>query len=411
MARTIYIPKFMAQKDHKRRGKNPKETIMTILNANDINQIENGDFAPEITTQKGLEKELGIHNSQISRHLKELINNGLVRAKKVNVKGTYMQINGYYLTKKGKKIINKHATTSHALYFEYTPPALIINTMQEINELQEKLFESNTEKEKQNKINIFYKLSRLYHQINQMPHAINYALQSYLLAEENKDKEALPYTLANLIEFLFQTGNYTQAHQYSQILLNIEPDAKSYYLHGMIARRLGNVKEAITFLQTAIETADPQDKELLYNIHNSFGALYSVVNKVKKARNHYQIALELAEGDTRKTCKILNNMGMLHYHNKQYEKAIPHFEQIITISKDKDHLAIGYANIGLAYCLAKLKKIKEANQANVIARNIFIIYADQGMLASTKRIEAVIETNKGNHETAILLFKEAIEHA
>ena len=284
------------------------ELIIQKLSIFDVSKLKKGVFAPHESTQQGLAEATGMNVASISRHLGSLRKQGIINSKLMNVQGRPRKVQCHYLTKKGKAMVNPELSGEQAQYLTHTPHAGIMDAMNRIaqeGELLDRLSKGkSTRAIKIERIQALNRVSKLYMSINQVQSALNFAVQAYVLADQLRVKKHLVPTLENLVDILRSSGNYPQAREYAQRIVDLDPTPGHFILIGTCVWRTGDYKGAIAFLEAAEKMLGEKDEELRFQVYNNLGTLYNELGDHELAIEYYNMYLSMTPRDTRRASRI-----------------------------------------------------------------------------------------------------------
>ncbi|OQX83815.1 MAG: hypothetical protein B6D63_05615 [Candidatus Latescibacteria bacterium 4484_7] len=141
----------------------------------------------------------------------------------------------------------------------------------------------------------------------------------------------------------------------------------------------------------SIETELDNSKKLLEEFSVNHSEILKMVENQKKDLEEEERKRKLAEA------KRLNNSGVIHYHNGQYEKALELFKKAIELDPE---FTEGYNNLGLTYT-----EIQEEEKATEAFKKAIELNPD---LAATYNNLGYVFYRLGSYEEAIEMYNEAI---
>ena len=146
----------------------------------------------------------------------------------------------------------------------------------------------------------------------------------------------------------FQSGNFPEAEQLCQQLLNISPDnADGNYLAGLIAAQQGGKDDiAIRFIQKTL-AINPN----FAKAHNNLGFVFHRAGKMGEAIASYRKALSLKPD----YAKAHNNLGNIFQEQDKMDEAVASYRKALSLEPD---YAEAHNNLGVI--LQKLDKLDEA---------------------------------------------------
>ncbi|MBI5787918.1 MAG: tetratricopeptide repeat protein [Candidatus Schekmanbacteria bacterium] len=169
--------------------------------------------------------------------------------------------------------------------------------------------------------------------------------------------------------------------EYYNRALSIDPeDAKTHNNLGVLYKKKGLFKEAITHYEMALDVPGYETPEFA---HNNLGVIYREMKEYKKAIEHFQAAVDFDP----KFAKAYNGMGMAYKSLGEYEKAAECFRNAVEIQPDYVQAEYNLKNIW------KLPVEEESSN-----KKIDKMYS-----------EAVSAANHNNYPQALDLLQKALE--
>ena len=166
------------------------------------------------------------------------------------------------------------------------------------------------------------------------PEGISYAEQAQKINPNNA------YVYGLLVDGHVEMGNYALAVEYSDRMVSIRPDTKSYSRISYLREIHGDYPGAIEAMKMAID-AGPPGEEATEWCRIQLGALLEKTGDLNGAEMQYTIALEQRSGYG----YALAGLGHLATGRKDYKKAISYYLQAGELMKDyswKEELAQVY---------------------------------------------------------------------
>ena len=147
----------------------------------------------------------------------------------------------------------------------------------------------------------------------------------------------------------------------------VENDALSQaWTHGNLGNTylsLGKCEPGIYHLQKSLEltTIYEPTPSALSRALNNLGTAYQALSKLDEAESYYDEALSQAiyGNDLVGQARAYGNIGNLYMLQKNQEKAIPHYTEVLRLSKDRSTVYVAYHNRGCAFFDLAEKRKKE----------------------------------------------------
>ena len=391
-----------------------------LLHLSNSPKVKTAYGVPRAVCQDGMADALSIHQPQVAKATRKLLEKGLIHSSIAHVEGISKARKIYQLTDKGEVKVNaiKNALAGQEAV-DYRPKDLLFSLSNAIYNLQE--METKTSDAK-TQLEIVSKLQELYYELGQR---LNID-ESYRVLELSKNigKEV---DVAKAYYFLGKT--YSLQNKWDMAIDNYKHGlavVKNKKMHGMISEinlalasvysRIGELKEQETHLQAAIEAAEKtNDLELTIRAFIDLGLLYICLGNYSKAKWEFEKATDLVDKADYKgyhLMRLYNNWGRLAISKKKYREAITHFNKVIEYANDRNYtigLAYGLTNSAEAY--AKLGDLKSATEAMKRAVSIVNYLKNENLRMGLLRTSGIIAIKQGNMKRAEEVFKESIEIA
>jgi tetratricopeptide (TPR) repeat protein/DNA-binding MarR family transcriptional regulator len=268
------------------------------------------------------------------------------------------------------------------------------------------------------------------------------ALENYLKARDlskNRDVDFYAYSIIKIAEMYSKKGEYEKALQeikecmkYYNRIRNLMTLSRLNYVYGMIALYGGMMEEAKSRLEEAFKIAERiMDYETLGYAYNGLGIYYRHINNYEEALESFNKSRRYFEAarDMRGLSKVLSNIGLVYYDNRDDEAETYYKDALAIARKIGDLWGIGIVKYQLAnyytfkdrYELA-LRNIREAEKimnsigAKDVLPSIYMSYSylyvamGDGINAQ-KYIDKAIDLSiqLGNEFRAIKYAKQAVE--
>ena len=205
-------------------------------------------------------------------------------------------------------------------------------------------------------------------------------VQEYKLAIEkaltDKDKLAANASLGDLYQSLGENNSalehYEQSIHLSEILID-------YISLGWAHSNMGNAylglfqkDRALYHLQKSLDLTveyEPTPRAI-GRTYNNLGTAYQSMGELGKAQEHYDLALSQAiyGNDIPGQARVYGNMGNVLMLQKQYSEAVPHYGEVLRLSKDRSTLCTARHNRGCAYYKWAETKMDKSPQLKQDAR-------------------------------------------
>lgn len=222
-------------------------------------------------------------------------------------------------------------------------------------------------------------------------------------------------TLVRRAEVFRQLGHYDRANADVEKILELTQDsdnqdmqytyAEALRIKGLVMFALGNMKEALTWLQAALQACRSFGiKNNIPILETELGVVHRRLGEPEVTARYYASALKAWEnaGNTGWKARLLNNLGLLYHKTGRLEEAYPLLEEALKSSERSGYVRIQTnVLISMGDLLTDLTDYDAAythyDKALTLATNLghsqFIFYASLG--------EARLQRLRGNYALAI----------
>ncbi len=141
--------------------------------------------------------------------------------------------------------------------------------------------------------------------------------------------------------------------------------AEALRLKGLALYRLGNARQAVSFLEHSLELFQSGDPSSVPALLMETGMAYRAIGDFREARKAYEKALQIwrAEGNLSWQASLLNNMGVLYQFEGDYLKAALAFEDGLLCAQRSRYTRLDVLiSIGLGDLYAELEDFTMAQQ-------------------------------------------------
>ena len=213
---------------------------------------------------------------------------------------------------------------------------------------------------------IYAKLGSAYRNASKVTDAIQGFKNAIATGESKKDKLSAHTSLGNLYQSVGENASALKEYDQS---IRLSEELEDYISLGWAHGNMGNAylglyqrEKALFHLQKSLDLALDHEPtpQAIGRAYNNLGTAHQALNELKKAEENYDLALGQAiyGNDTAGQARVYGNIGNLLMVKKDYERAIPHYSEVLRLSRDKSTVSTAYHNRGCAYYeLAESKKM------------------------------------------------------
>ena len=187
------------------------------------------------------------------------------------------------------------------------------------------------------------------------------AVQEYKVALDkaqiDRDRLSAHTSLGNLYQSMGDNLNALEEYKLSIELAEKLSDHVSLgWAYGNIGNAylgLSKKDEAVYHLQKSLDLAVEyeQTPQAIGRTYNNLGTAYQSMGDLDKAEEYYDLALSQAiyGDDIPGQARVYGNIGNVYMLRKNYERAIPHYSEVLRLSTDPSTISTAQHNKGCAY--------------------------------------------------------------
>ena len=176
-------------------------------------------------------------------------------------------------------------------------------------------------------------------------------------AQSDKDRLAANTSLGNLYQSLGENAS-ALAHYEESVALSEK--LLDYVSLGWAHGNMGNAylglfqkDKALHHLQKSLDLTVEHEPtpQAIGRTYNNLGTAFQSLGELDKAQDHYDLALSQAiyGNDLPGQARVYGNIGNVLMLRKKYSDAIPHYGEVLKLSKDRSTLSTAHHNRGCAY--------------------------------------------------------------
>ena len=205
-------------------------------------------------------------------------------------------------------------------------------------------------------ISVHTSLGNLLHSVGDNERAVEH----YLVAIEKAERSVEEATKK------IDKESEDEASRYEHYIQKLDAALSLAWAHGNIGNTylsLGKKQQAIHHLEECLKLTilyEPIPSALSRALNN-LGTASQTLSKFDEAESYYDEALSQAiyGDDAIGQARAYGNIGNLHMIKKKYEKAIPHYTEVLKLSKDRSTVYVAYHNRGCSFFeLAEKRKLE-----------------------------------------------------
>ena len=204
---------------------------------------------------------------------------------------------------------------------------------------------------------IHAKCGSCFRHVSKSVEAINEYKKAIEVAVTDKDRLTAHTSLGNLYQSLGQNAEALQHYESSiKLAENIQDFISLGWAHGNMGNAylgLYRKDEALFHLQKSLDlTVEHEPTPMaIGRAYNNIGTAYQSLGDLDKAEEHYDLSLSqsIYGNDIPGQARVYGNIGNVLMIRKDYERAIPHYTEVLRLSKDSSTTSTARHNRGCAY--------------------------------------------------------------
>ena len=177
------------------------------------------------------------------------------------------------------------------------------------------------------------------------------------LANSKKDQLSGHTSLGNLYQGIGENGRAVKEYEAAiELAKELDDNISLGWNHGNLGNALLGLHQrdkALHHLFKALDMAVDYETtpQAIGRAYNNLGTAFQSLNELSKAEEHYDLALSQAiyGNDIPGQARVYGNIGNLQILNKQYDRAVPHYTEVMRLSQDKATITTAHHNRGCAY--------------------------------------------------------------
>ena len=205
---------------------------------------------------------------------------------------------------------------------------------------------------------IYAKCGSAYRNAHQVANAVEMYKKAIDCAHPlSKDKLSAHTSLGNLYQSLGENNSALTEYEES---IRLAKELRDFVSLGWAHGNMGNAylglfqkDKALHHLEKSLELALDHEPipQAIGRAYNNIGTAHQALNNLEKAEEFYNLALNQAVygNDTPGQARAYGNLGNVLMIRKKYEKSIPHYTEVLSLSKDRSTISTAHHNRGCAY--------------------------------------------------------------
>jgi ATP/maltotriose-dependent transcriptional regulator MalT/two-component SAPR family response regulator len=202
---------------------------------------------------------------------------------------------------------------------------------------------------------------------------LNLLMQSEKIFREQGDTHGLIITLVRRGSAYRFLGDYEASlHDAEEVIALTESNdewqmlyADALRLKGLALYRLGKADQAVSYLERALDLCRVHDVANVPLLLLDTGMIYRAIGNFSEALRVYEQAMQIwrKEGNIYLQASLLNNLGVFHHSQGNYEKSALAFEEgLLCVQRVRDERLTALLSIGFGDLYAELEDFEMADQ-------------------------------------------------
>ena len=204
---------------------------------------------------------------------------------------------------------------------------------------------------------IHAKRASAYRNVAKMVEAVKGYKMAIEVAQVDRDRLSAHTSLGNLYQSMGDNSSALEEYKQSiELAKKLSDHVSLGWAHGNIGNAylgLNKKDEALHHLQKSLDLAVEyeQTPQAIGRTYNNLGTAYQSMNDLDKAEEYYDLALSQAiyGNDIPGQARVYGNIGNVYMLRKNYERAIPHYSEVLRLSSDDSTISTARHNRGCAY--------------------------------------------------------------
>ena len=170
-----------------------------------------------------------------------------------------------------------------------------------------------------------------------------------------RDKLSAHTSLGNLYQSLGENASVVEEYRSVQLVVQLAEELNDMVTLGWAHGNIGNAylglhqrDKALHHLQLSLELAiqHEQTPQAIGRVYNNLGTAFQALSELDKAQEYYDLSLSQAiyGNDLSGQARVYGNIGNLLLLCKQFERAVPHYTEVLYLSRESSTTVTAYHN-------------------------------------------------------------------
>ena len=201
------------------------------------------------------------------------------------------------------------------------------------------------------------KLGTAFRNTSKVVDAVQAYRQAIATADSKKDKLSAHTSLGNLFQSVGENASALAEYEHS---IKLSEELRDYVSLGWAHGNMGNAylglyqrDKGLYHLEKALDLTVEHEPtpQAIGRAYNNLGTAYQALNELDKAEEKYDLALSqsIYGNDLPGQARVYGNIGNVLMLRKDYDRAVPHYTEVLRLSRDRSTVSTAFHNRGCSY--------------------------------------------------------------
>ena len=201
------------------------------------------------------------------------------------------------------------------------------------------------------------KLGTAFRNTSKVVDAVQAYRKAIATADSKKDKLSAHTSLGNLFQSVGENASALAEYEHS---IKLSEELQDYVSLGWAHGNMGNAylglyqrDKGLYHLEKALDLTLEYEPtpQAIGRAYNNLGTAYQALNELDKAEEKYDLALSQAirGNDLPGQARVYGNIGNVLMLRKDYDRAVPHYTEVLRLSRDRPTVSTAFHNRGCSY--------------------------------------------------------------
>ena len=201
------------------------------------------------------------------------------------------------------------------------------------------------------------KLGTAFRNTSKVVDAVQAYRQAIATADSKKDELSAHTSLGNLFQSVGKNASALAEYEHS---IKLSEELQDYVSLGWAHGNMGNTylglyqrDKGLYHLEKALDLTVEHEPtpQAIGRAYNNLGTAFQALNELDKAEEKYNLALSqsIYGNDIPGQARVYGNIGNVLMLRKNYDRAVPHYTEVLRLSRDRSTVSISFHNRGCSY--------------------------------------------------------------